>query len=168
MCPLESDREISKLVETFKQSQKGIGHVAYGAIWDNKGDLFRSSDDGEPSGTAGKPILNYISGKKLVQVLVAVARIYGGTPLGKGGLIRAYGHTALLAIEQGKLEAVVPTRTERLAVEHAKYSIVRHQIEQKGWAYQVEYHAKGASFSLAIPEVDLESFSIWKSEMEGF
>lgn len=168
MCPLESDTEIAKRVEAFKQSQKGIGHVAYAAVWDKKGDLYRSSDDGEPSGTAGKPILNHIFGKGLTKVLVAVARIYGGVPLGKGGLIRAYGHTALLAIENGALEAVIPTQTEKLAVAHAKYAILRHQIEQKGWAYQVEYHDKGASFSLEIPEVDLDSFRNWKAEMDGF
>ena len=167
MCPLESDADISQHVEQLKQSQKGIGHVAYGAVWDQKGHLYRSSDDGEPGGTAGKPILNHITGKRLAKVLVAVARIYGGTPLGKGGLIRAYGQTALLAIEHGTVEAIVLTQTETLEVDHARYAQIRHQIEQRAWMYQVQYHNQGASFRLEIPEADLENYKTWKSEIHG-
>ena len=61
-------------------------------------DLFRFNDDGEPSGTAGQPILRQIEGRELTNTLVVVTRYYGGTKLGTGGLIRAYGEAASLAL----------------------------------------------------------------------
>jgi putative IMPACT (imprinted ancient) family translation regulator len=66
--------------------------------------LERSSDDGEPGGTAGKPILNQIKSAKLTEVLVAIIRYYGGTKLGVSGLIDAYKNAARLALEASGVE----------------------------------------------------------------
>lgn len=63
----------------------------------------KSSDDGEPSGTAGKPILSVIDGENLTNILVVVTRYFGGTKLGTGGLVRAYGSSAKLAIDQSEI-----------------------------------------------------------------
>jgi Uncharacterized protein family UPF0029 len=71
------------------------------------GDNFRSTDDGEPGGTAGRPILNAIETEELDEVCVLVIRFFGGTKLGAGGLVRAYGGTARQCLQEAKREFVV-------------------------------------------------------------
>ena len=74
------------------------------------GDVFRYNDDGEPTGTAGPPILQQIDGRDLTNTLVIVTRYYGGTKLGTGGLVRAYGDAASAALDAASItETVVRT-----------------------------------------------------------
>ncbi len=77
-------------------------HVCYGYIADSIGNLQRFSDDGEPQGTAGMPILNVIKSKKLAETAVAVVRYFGGIKLGAGGLTRAYASSAAQGLECAK------------------------------------------------------------------
>lgn len=72
------------------------------------GQNYRFSDDGEPSGTAGKPILQAIDGQELDNIVVLVTRWFGGILLGSGGLIRAYGGTAALCLRQAEKSEVIP------------------------------------------------------------
>ncbi|MBC8043772.1 MAG: YigZ family protein [Rhizobacter sp.] len=77
------------------------------------GVIEKFSDDGEPSGTAGKPVLNAIKSRGLCNVLVAVVRYFGGTKLGIGGLVRAYGDAAAMAIDKaGTTEVFLTTQIE--------------------------------------------------------
>ena len=77
-------------------------------------DSFRWSDDGEPGGTAGAPILRQIDGRDLRQVLIVVTRYYGGTKLGTGGLIRAYGDSASEGLDQARIIEEVEQETLEL------------------------------------------------------
>lgn len=72
------------------------------------GHQYRFNDDGEPASTAGKPILGAIDGKEVDHVMVVVTRYYGGTKLGVGGLVRAYGGSAARCIDQAGIETVLP------------------------------------------------------------
>ena len=84
---------LKKIKEKFYDAR----HIAYAYRVENNGQVFqKSSDDGEPSGTAGKPILNVIVNDNLINVVIAVVRYFGGIKLGAGGLTRAYGGSAKL------------------------------------------------------------------------
>lgn len=74
------------------------------------GQSYRFSDDGEPASTAGKPILAAIDGQGFDQVMVVVTRYYGGTKLGVGGLIRAYGGSSSRCLQQAESEVIIPSR----------------------------------------------------------
>jgi len=74
------------------------------------GQTYRFSDDGEPASTAGKPILSAIDGQGFDQIMVVVTRYYGGTKLGVGGLIRAYGGSTSRCLQQAESEAIIPSR----------------------------------------------------------
>lgn len=97
--PIESAEQFkNQLQEIKKEHAKAVHHCfAYRIGLD--GNNFRSSDDGEPSGTAGKPILGQIDSKQLVNVAIVVARYFGGTLLGVPGLINAYKTAAALALQ---------------------------------------------------------------------
>lgn len=95
--------EIGRLREEFREAN----HHCY--AW-REAERFRYSDDGEPSGSAGKPILQQIDGGGLDRMAVVVTRIFGGTKLGVGGLIRAYGAAARELLDRADIAEVVPYR----------------------------------------------------------
>jgi uncharacterized YigZ family protein len=104
------------------------------------GDAYRFSDDGEPGGTAGRPILAAIDNQRLDHVVVVVIRFYGGVKLGAGGLARAYGGTAASCLRQAKRIEVLPTIAVRVrapfdAVGAVFNALDRHAAVRRGERY---------------------------------
>lgn len=91
---LKSLDEAKQAIETLKKEHKKANHVCYAYVYNREVVAEKCSDDGEPKGTAGYPILNVIKKKKLNNILVAVVRYFGGIKLGAGGLTRAYTKSA--------------------------------------------------------------------------
>jgi hypothetical protein len=105
-----STAEAHEFVRVVAAHESKASHVCWACVC---ADGDRAMDDGEPSGTAGRPILNAIQGEGLHEVIVAVARYRNGPKLGAGGLLRAYGAAARLLValadQEGQLETIVPT-----------------------------------------------------------
>ena len=91
-----SEDEAKAFIGEISREHPKARHIAFAYVLPN---TAKTSDDGEPRGTAGLPIYNVITRRKLKNIVVVVVRYFGGTLLGKGGLIRAYGKAAGLAIE---------------------------------------------------------------------
>lgn len=87
---VESEQQAAAIIAEVKKKYWDARHNCYAYILGNKGEIQRFSDDGEPSGTAGKPILEVLSGNECSNCLCIVTRYFGGVLLGTGGLIRAY------------------------------------------------------------------------------
>ena len=105
--PVESQDEIEGILKDIKKKYYDATHHCY--AWQlgyNKNITFRYNDDGEPSGTAGKPIYGAIQRMDITNVLVVSIRYYGGTKLGTGGLVKAYGQSASDALDQAKIKTV--------------------------------------------------------------
>lgn len=103
-CRVDSEEEIKSRLEEIKKEHFKSRHVCYAYRLDVAGTQFRANDDGEPSGTAGLPILNVIKSHQLVKSLIAVVRYFGGTKLGVSGLIEAYKTSAKDAIQQTDIQ----------------------------------------------------------------
>lgn len=104
--PVTSEAEAKEILAGFRAAHPDAVHVCYACLLQKDKGEGRSSDDGEPSGTAGKPILNQILSSGLQDVLVAVIRYYGGIKLGTGGLIQAYKTTAKEALAAAGTDTV--------------------------------------------------------------
>ena len=91
---------------------------------------FKYSDDGEPNGSAGKPIYDCIAGRELTSVIVVVTRYFGGTKLGTGGLVRAYSEAALLSLEKAGKKTNYITDTICLTIEFSFYDRILKVIEK--------------------------------------
>ena len=102
-APVASADEAMQFVETIRRRYSDAGHHCFAWRLTPESGGVRLSDDGEPGGTAGQPILNHIDGARLQGVVFVVTRYFGGTKLGKGGLIRAYGGTAGAAIREAMI-----------------------------------------------------------------
>jgi uncharacterized YigZ family protein len=99
IAPIHNKQEASSAIQALAAQRPDASHHCWAwRLWEGK--ESRSADDGEPGGSAGKPILAQIEGHDLYNIIVVVTRYYGGTKLGFGGLIRAYGGTAGKALDQ--------------------------------------------------------------------
>jgi len=101
--PVTSEDQVKEIVQTIKKEHYSARHHCYAWRLGHEKLLFRANDDGEPSSTAGKPILGQIQSFDLTNVLIVVVRYFGGTLLGVSGLINAYRNAALDAINQAEI-----------------------------------------------------------------
>ena len=100
--PVESEDEVRDIVSSLRQEYHDARHHCYAYRIGLKGDIWRASDDGEPSGSAGRPILGQIDSAGLSDILVVVVRYFGGIKLGIPGLIRAYKTSTSDALQQAQ------------------------------------------------------------------
>lgn len=101
---VETLDEVKEIVASYRKKYYDARHVCYAYMLGAERTEFRANDDGEPSSTAGKPILGQINSNELTDILIIVVRYYGGVNLGTGGLIVAYKAVAALAIEDSVQE----------------------------------------------------------------
>ena len=99
-----TENEVKELLQTYKKKYYDARHCCYAYMLGADRSVFRANDDGEPSSTAGKPILGQINAHELTNILIVVVRYFGGTKLGTSGLIVAYRTAAAAAIENAQIE----------------------------------------------------------------
>ena len=116
------------------------------------GQTYRFNDDGEPSGTAGKPILQAIDGQALDHIAIVVTRWFGGTLLGSGGLIRAYGGTAAICLRAAEKVEVIETIEATVDCEFSDLALIKVRLGGLGVTVSTEaFTDTGASLTLQIP-----------------
>ncbi|QDH16835.1 IMPACT family protein [Swingsia samuiensis] len=121
------------------------------------GQRFRVSDDGEPSGTAGRPILSAIDGQNFDNVMVVVTRWFGGIKLGAGGLVRAYGAAAGACLRQAEKKEYIEKTTLSFHCPFSLYAQVEAKfIEWCADKLKCEFDAEGVQLIVAVPVVDVE------------
>lgn len=118
---------------------------------------YRFSDDGEPGGTAGKPILQAIEGQEVDNVVVVVSRWFGGVKLGTGGLARAYGGSAAECLREAEKEEIIPTTMLSVAIAFTDLALVESRLEAFDDIVTAarDFDAQGAVFRLVVPDARL-------------
>ncbi len=120
-----------KYLESVRKREYEATHHCYAHRLGIAGDIeFKYSDDGEPNGSAGKPIYDCIAGRELTSIIVVVTRYYGGTKLGTGGLARAYSEAALLSLEKAGKKTNYITDSIQLTIEFSFYDQILKVIEK--------------------------------------
>lgn len=129
---LTSEEEIALCIEDAREKYPNASHYCYGAVIGLDGLLQRFSDDGEPSGTAGMPILQVLLQRELKNVLVIVVRYFGGIKLGAGGLVRAYSRTTAEAINEAGVVKMELSSRGVLQINYNQLGSVEHFLRQPG------------------------------------
>lgn len=141
-------------VETVRETHPDATHnvPAYRVRTTADTPLLReySNDDGEPSGSAGKPVLSVLQGRELENVVVVVTRYFGGTELGVGGLVRAYSQATTEAIEAAGTVETVPHERFVVTVEYDDSGTVRETLESTGVEFEATYE-ETVSFEVRVP-----------------
>lgn len=116
------------------------------------GQDYRFNDDGEPGGTAGRPILQAIEGQDMDRVAVLVTRWYGGIKLGAGGLVRAYGGTAAECLRRAERVPIIPMATLALSCSFADLSLLKARLHELDASIAGEtFTSQGADLRLTLP-----------------
>lgn len=149
-APVESPEEALEYLNAVRELEATHNCWAY-----KIGQQYRFSDDGEPSGTAGRPILSAIEGQGLDGVVVVVTRYYGGIQLGAGGLVRAYSGVAAECLRQAPRREIVPTVRLKLEVPFELVNTIFH-ILHKVPRQSEEYTARGLQMVFELEESRLE------------
>lgn len=126
VLPISSEEDALDFLNEIKSIYKDAAHNVYGYVFGKNNNIQRYSDDGEPQGTAGIPILEVIKKEDLRNVAVVVTRYFGGIKLGAGGLIRAYTKSAKIAIESGIIVEKVLHRKLVIKIDYSIYGKVEN------------------------------------------
>lgn len=125
------ERAVALFLRRLAGEHAHAHHLAFAFQLKNaQGVVQRMNDAGEPSGTAGRPILQHLEGRQLVNACVGVIRYYGGINLGTGGLARAYGGTAKMAIDAAGIVPFVEMRQMRIVLDYANLDRFTREIER--------------------------------------
>lgn len=134
--PIASHEEGLDRVAQLWVKHPDARHICYSMLVNGQ---VRQSDDGEPSGTAARPMLNVLQHKCLDNVLATVVRYFGGIKLGAGGLVRAYSQAISDPLNHATLEQIRPQTTMQLSVAYEFESLVRHQAQHLNLSLEVQY-----------------------------
>ncbi|MBQ5431626.1 MAG: YigZ family protein [Lachnospiraceae bacterium] len=162
--PIESEQQAQEILKEIRKQYYDARHVCYAFQVDQ---ITRSSDDGEPSGTAGRPILDMIGYAGLKNVLVVVTRYFGGVLLGTGGLTRAYGQTAKEAIEAAPQMEILSGRKIDLVCDYNDYGKVDYLVRQKNIPVHSSDFGAEVTFSVMLEEENYEAFVKEVTDLTG-
>lgn len=143
LIPVESKSEANEVLENLRKKHFDATHVCYAYIINDEVTLYKSSDDGEPSQTAGAPILNVLRKNDLSNVVCAVVRYFGGIKLGAGGLTRAYSNSAIEAVNAATIVTLVDAYHYQISFGYDKINYIDkyfeiHNIEIIDKSYEME------------------------------
>ena len=132
-CPVESEEEVLAFLEKVRKQYWDARHHCYAYVIGERGQLQRCSDDGEPSQTAGRPMLDVLLGAGVRNICVVVTRYFGGTLLGTGGLVRAYSGAAQEGLKNSQILEKCPgiqltVTTDYTGVGKIQYILAQNQI----------------------------------------
>jgi len=162
----EAEQHIKDIQEKYHDATHNCYAYSYGTnvnfdLFGNleiTADSFKQSDDGEPSNTAGKPILAQIQGHKLHNVLVVITRYFGGTLLGVGGLIQAYGETAKQVIEHAEVIETEILKTVEITYHFDLMPIIRNLIHKYDAKVIEEKYEEQVTMNIEINSGNVEDF----------
>ena len=160
LAPTDDRDAADAVIATARRDFHDAGHHCTAMVFGPDGQLERSNDDGEPAGTAGAPMLAVLRGERLTDVIAVVTRYFGGTLLGAGGLVRAYGGAVTAAVDRATRLARRPVARFELFAAHEDAGRLEHWL--RTWAETHDglgadtispgtYDADGARFDLAVP-----------------
>lgn len=153
LCPVNSEAEAKAFIELQRQRFPGANHHCWAYISREPQALtgLASSDDGEPSGTAGRPMLAVLTGAEIGQVCVVVRRFFGGTKLGTGGLVRAYSQAVRAVLAQTSLARLEPQVQYRMVYPYSLTAAVDALLNAFDAVRDDQQFTEQVSVQLSLP-----------------
>jgi len=158
--PLTTVEQIDKAMQNIREEYPNARHYVY-AYRLHDGYTEKSSDDGEPQGTGGRPILDILQHRNIWNVLLVVVRYFGGVLLGTGGLSRAYGGTARQLINQTELKELALYRIYVLSVPYEWFEMLKYQFDQHNWIIEKEDFSEVIKLLVHVHGQEADVFQKW-------
>ena len=128
--PVESLEEVKEKVILTRSLHPNATHVVHSAVVGKSGTLFSSSDDREPKNTAGRPSLEVLKGSGITNICVCTVRYFGGTLLGTGGLVKAYGDSTKEVLKIVKTEELIERESFTAVMQYDHYTLARRVLDE--------------------------------------
>ncbi len=158
ICFVSSVSQAEQVIKSIRKEHYNARHVCFAYIIEEQPPILRCSDDGEPSGTAGKPMLDILTGNHLTNVLVTCVRYFGGTLLGTGGLVRAYQGAAKEAFLNAKIGSVRLGKRIEIKTSYEENGNVQYLILQHNYEIERTEYTDLVQNYVCIPTTEVEEF----------
>lgn len=154
--PVETEEEAIAYIESLKKEYWDARHNCFAYIIGTKGEIVRCSDDGEPSGTAGKPMLEVLQNHQLRNVVAVVTRYFGGVLLGTGGLVRAYTQATQEALNEAQVATMTPMSVMMVQTDYNAIGKIKYVLAQEETPVLNEEYAADVVVTMAVPLTEKE------------
>lgn len=164
--PVSEEREALEFLAQMRSEYSDATHNVYAYIIDEN-NIFRYSDDGEPGGTAGMPVLDTIRKEGLVDVAAVVTRYFGGTLLGTGGLVHAYGTACRMGLENAGIVTRVLCERYSVRINYTLLGKVQYKIASEGYILEDTIYGNEVEFLLCLRKEEIKKFTEDITEITG-
>jgi len=164
---ISSPEEAAGLLAAERRKYPDARHLCYAWVSGGENSRQKSSDDGEPQGTAGQPLLELLTSNGFTDSLICVTRYFGGTLLGTGGLRRAYSDSGRLALADGEPALLVRALKWRIKGTYSFFEMMSRKAGNSGWSLENIEYAQDVAFDITVPEQGMEEFEKFCLDSSG-
>ncbi|MGW7199627.1 YigZ family protein [Streptomyces chryseus] len=164
LAPAATEREAQDFVARVRKEHPTASHHCFAYVIGADASVQKASDDGEPGGTAGVPMLQMLMRREVRYTVAVVTRYYGGVKLGAGGLIRAYGGVVGEALDAVGTITRQRFRLVTVTVDHQRAGKLENDLRATGRAVREVRYAEAVTIEVGLPEADVEPFRAWLAD----
>lgn len=154
--PIHSEEEALEFIEGIRKKYWDARHHCFAYVIGERNQIQRCSDDGEPSGTAGKPMLDVLLGEELHDTVVVVTRYFGGTLLGTGGLVRAYQGATKAGLEASTIITKCWGKKLKIGTDYTGLGKIQYILGQRGLSILDTIYTENVLIEVLVPQEDVE------------
>lgn len=158
---VDSEEQARELIHERRKLHHDARHHCYAYVIGDDGQSQKSSDDGEPAGTAGIPMLEVLRRNELTNIVAVVSRYFGGVLLGAGGLVRAYGGAVSAAVARLGVVERRPMRVVSTRVDYMTAGKLENDLRSAGYHVADVHYSDDVRFALHIPDAGVPEFRDW-------
>lgn len=164
LAPAATEQEAQDFVARIRREHPTASHNCFAYVVGADASVQKASDDGEPGGTAGVPMLQMLMRREMRYVVAVVTRYYGGVKLGAGGLIRAYGGVVGEALDELGTITRQRFRLATITVDHQRAGKLENDLRATGRAVREVRYAEAVIIEIGLPDADVEGFRGWLAD----
>ncbi len=154
--PCETEEEAQTFIQSMREKHRDAKHHCYAYIIGQNSGIMRYSDDGEPGGTAGMPMMDVLKNEKIVNCCVVVVRYFGGVLLGTGGLVRAYTQGCKIALAAAGVVRMELSETVRCRVSYPVWNQLQYTLSKMSLRVEDVTYQDAVEFSLCARKKDID------------
>ncbi len=152
--PTGSLEDVKKAVAQVRSEHPDATHVVHAAVVGKAGTLYSSSDDREPKNTAGRPALEVLKGSGVTDITVCIVRYFGGTLLGTGGLVKAYGDSVKEVLRVLRTEELIDKSSYRMILPYNAYTLIKRLLAETEASVDTESFDMNIEISGSVPSMN--------------
>ncbi|MER7728386.1 YigZ family protein [Streptomyces sp. NPDC096323] len=164
LAPAATEQDAQDFVTRVRREHPTASHNCFAYVIGADASVQKASDDGEPGGTAGVPMLQMLTRREMRYVVAVVTRYYGGVKLGAGGLIRAYGGVVGEALDALGTLTRRRFRIATVTVAHQRAGRLENELRATGHAVREVRYAEAVTIEIGLPDAEVEEFRRWLAD----